>query len=89
MILTRLVLTPQTKTNLHWYNIRGLQTCRWTVQVGHATSFIRLPDPSDLEPKKEKRSILVASKTYHVGPVLDSCITQNLDAGLTGNCFHK
>lgn len=25
-------------------------TCKWTVHIGHSTSFIRLPDPSDFEP---------------------------------------
>ena len=30
-----------------------LLTCKWTVHVGQATSLIRLPDPSDLEPEYE------------------------------------
>ena len=29
---------------------QGFQTCKWTVQVGQATSLIRLPDPSDFDP---------------------------------------
>lgn len=30
-------------------------TCRWTVQMGHATSLIRLPDPlDDFEPKQRE-----------------------------------
>lgn len=39
------------KRNLHAI-VKGqwMQTCKWTVQVGQATSFIRVPDPLNVKP---------------------------------------
>lgn len=45
---------------LRIFHINGegeLQTCKWTVQVGQATSLIRLPDPSDLDPAKANNQL--------------------------------
>lgn len=42
---------------------QGFQTCKWTVQIGQATSLIRLPDPSVLEPVKTNHSISTGNTT--------------------------
>lgn len=33
-----------------------METCKWTVQVGQATSLICIPDPSDFKPVDQHMS---------------------------------
>lgn len=44
-----------------------MQTCKWTVQVGQATSFIRIPDPLDVKPVKSR--VHVSSRTEKNYPI--------------------